>query len=49
MSEEQVKMWEDGIKNLPEVVDFRTLGKKNGSASAKQIAEETLKKSGVIK
>jgi hypothetical protein len=49
MSEEQVKMWEDGIKNLPEVVDFRTLGKKSGSESAKQIAEETLKKSGVIK
>ncbi len=49
MSEEQVKMWEDGIKNLPEVVDFRTLGKKSGSESAKQIAEETLKRSGVIK
>lgn len=49
MSEEQIKMWEDGIKNLPEVVDFRTLGKKSGSESAKQIAEETLKRSGVIK
>ena len=49
MSEEQIKMWEDGIKNLPEVVDFRTLGKKSGTESAKQIAEETLKRSGVIK
>lgn len=49
MSEEQVKMWEDGIKNLPEVVDFRTLGKKSGSDSAKQIAEEIYKKAGVIK
>lgn len=50
MSEEQLKLWEDGVKTLPDVVNFKILGDKaKNTANPKETAQEILKKAGVNK